>query len=190
MSRKPEYTITQIFEAAIPLVLEQGYRGCSMETLINQTGFNRRAFYLEFGSKQHFFNDLVAYYIEHYLMPLQNDLLVASNIPEAIITFFTQYQHHINQQGCLLVRIIVELGKEDETIQHLARNYYDGLQQTFIACLEKAVLNQQLSEQTNIEALALKLSCFAQGFAVSNNIRQGQSDALIIIRSLFTSDFT
>lgn len=185
MSRKPEYSLEKVFEQAIPLVLKLGYRGCSMETLISRTGFNRRAFYLEFPNKQGFIDALLAYYIEQYLSPLQRPMLEAENTPEAIIQYFTQYQAHINQQGCLLVRLIVELGKEDDTIQHLARRYYDGLQQSFIACIEKAIAHQQLGTDINAENMALQLNCFAQGFAVSNNIQQGQSDALIVIQSLF-----
>lgn len=186
MSRKAEYSLNQVFEAAIALVLAHGYRGCSMDTLISETGFNRRAFYLEFGSKQAFMSALVEYYIDQYLLPMQQAMLHEDDIPQAVVTYFTHYQKHIEQQGCLLVRLIVELGKEDENIQHLARHYYDQLQQTFIACLEKAVAHGQLKESLEIEPLALKLSCFAQGFAISNNIREGQSDALIIIESLFS----
>ena len=186
MSRKPEYSLQQVFEQAISLVLEHGYRGCSMDALIKQTGFNRRAFYLEFGSKQAFMSALVEYYIEQYLLPLQQTMLSATDVPKAIVSYFTHYQQHIDQQGCLLVRLIIELGKEDDNIQNIARNYYDGLQQAFIACLEKANAHQQFSSPIEVESFALKLTCFAQGFAVSNNIRQGRSDALIVIQSLFS----
>lgn len=185
MSRKPEYSMKKVFEQAIPLVLKKGYRGCSMQQLISHTGFNRRAFYLEFANKQAFFDALVAYYIDEYLRPLQDILRSEQEIPEAIMQYFFSYQQHIDQQGCLLVRIIVEIGKEDDTIQHLARQYYDELQLCFIACLERAISHQQLNNNIDVESFALKLSCFAQGFAVSNNIQQGQSDALIVIQSLF-----
>lgn len=185
MSRKPEYSLQIVFEQAIPLVLERGYRGCSMQKLISQTGFNRRAFYLEFANKQAFFDALVDYYINEYLRPLQQVLQTEQDIPQAIMQYFTRYQQHIDQQGCLLVRIIVELGKEDDTIQHLARQYYDELQLTFIACIEKAIAHKQLHHTIDVESFALKLSCFAQGFAVLNNIQQGQSEALIVIQSLF-----
>ena len=188
MSRKPEYSINAVFEKAIPLVLAQGFRGCSMQTLIAETGFNRRAFYLEFKNKQRFVEVLLAYYIAQKLDPIQQGLLQSDNYPLAIVQFFKDYQQHIDQQGCLLVRLILELGKEDEQVRHQARTYYDALQSSFIACLEKAVSHDQLPKSTKIEALALKLSCFAQGFAVSNNIQQGQSDVLIVIQSLFDQD--
>lgn len=188
MSRKPEYSLSDIFEKALPLVLAQGYRGCSMDTLISQTGFNRRAFYLEFTNKQGFIDTLLGYYIQNQLLPLQDLLQTPDNYPQAIIDFFKAYQQQIEQNGCLLVRLILEIGFEDEQVRHQARTYYDALQAAFIACLEKAVAHQQLPQDTQIEALALKLSCFAQGFAVSNNISQGQSDVLIVIESLFNNN--
>jgi TetR/AcrR family transcriptional repressor of nem operon len=188
MPRKPQYSLTEVFEKAIPVVLAQGFRGCPMETLIAKTGFNRRAFYLEFASKKGFMEVLLGYYIEHKLLPLQEQLVNAENHPQAIIQFFEDYQRQIDHQGCLLVRLILELGNEDEQVRHQARTYYDSLQSSFIACLENAVAHQQLPPNTNIEPLALKLSCFAQGFAVSNNIQQGQSDVLIVIQSLFVDN--
>lgn len=185
MSRKPQYSIEEIFEAAIPVVLAKGYRGCSMEILINATSFNRRAFYKDFSDKQGFINALLAYYIEHHLLPLQKPLTVVENIPQAIVTYFEAYQTLINNQGCLLVRLVVELGKENTDVINQARRYFDNLQLTFIGCLERAVAHDELSTNTQVEPLALKLSCFAQGFAVSNNIQQGDSDTFIVIKSLF-----
>lgn len=185
MSRKPQYSIEDVFEAAVPVVLARGYRGCSMETLINATNFNRRAFYKDFKDKQGFMNALLAYYIEQHLLPLQKPLTVVENIPQAIVEYFSCYQALINRQGCLLVRLLVELGKENISIINQARRYFDNLQLTFIGCLERAVARKELNPDTQVEALALKLSCFAQGFAVSNNIQQGDSDTLIVIKSLF-----
>jgi AcrR family transcriptional regulator len=185
MPRKPQYALDDVFDAAIPVVLAKGYRGCSMDTLINATDFNRRAFYLEFGNKQSFIEALLDYYIIHHLVPLQVHLRATSNISQAIVDYFTAYQAYINKQGCLLIRLIIETGKEDNSITNQARRYFDSLQLSFIACLERAVAHNEFNNKVNIESLALKLSCFAQGLAVSNSIQQGESDALIVIKTLF-----
>lgn len=185
MSRKPNYDLDDIFETAIPVVLAKGYRGCSMETLINATSFNRRAFYKEFTNKQNFMNALLAYYINQHLLPLQHPLTALENIPLAIVEYFNAYQALINKQGCLLVRLLVELGKEDADIIIQARRYFDNLQLSFIGCLERAIAHDELKANTQVESLALKLSSFAQGFAVSTNIQQGDSDTFIVIKSLF-----
>lgn len=189
MPRKPQYELSEIFESAIPVVLEKGYRGCSMNMLINATDFNRRAFYVEFTNKQQFMDALLAYYINHHLMPLQQHLHVTSNMSQGIIDYFEAYQAHINQQGCLLIRLIIETGKEDNNITHQARQYFDTLQLTFIGCIERAISHNELNKQVNVESLALKLSCFAQGLPVSNSIQQGECDALIVVKTLFDELF-
>jgi AcrR family transcriptional regulator len=185
MSRKPEYELNEVFDRAIPAFLSHGYFACSMDTLINITDFNRRAFYIEFENKQAFADALLNYYIEYHLTPLQSELEVKAHFPQAIICYFKAYQQLIDKQGCLLVRLILELGKSDPNIQNQARRYYDNLQSSFIACLEKAVAHSELPASTNIEALAMKLSSFAQGLAVSNHLKQGDDDALIVIKTLF-----
>lgn len=185
MPRKAQYTVEEIFESAIPVVLAKGYRGCSMDMLINVTDFNRRAFYLEFGNKQGFMDALLSYYISQHLLPLQQHLRASTGISQAIIDYFAAYQAHINKQGCLLIRLVVETGKEDNEIISQARRYFDNLQQSFIACIERAIDQNEFRHNVNVESLALKLSCFAQGLPVSNSIVQGESDALIVIKSLF-----
>jgi TetR/AcrR family transcriptional repressor of nem operon len=184
MPRKPQYALHDVFESAIPVVLEKGCKGCSMDMLINATDFNRRAFYLEFTNKQSFIDDLLSHYITLHLTPLQRHLQATEDISQAIITYFNAYQTHINKQGCLLIRLIVEAGKEDNDIANQARHYFDNLQLSFIGCIERAVAHQEMSKQVNVESLALKLSCFAQGLAVSNIIQQGDCDALIVIKTL------
>ena len=186
MPRKTQYALTDIFESAIPIVLEKGYRGCSMNMLINATDFNRRAFYREFANKQSFMEALLSHYIEHHLMPMHQHLQAHKDVSQGILAYFTAYQAHINQQGCLLIRLISEIGKENNTITRQARQYFDTLQLTFIGCIERAINHGEFSKHVNVESLALKLSCFAQGLAVSNTILQGESDALIVIKTLFS----
>lgn len=182
------YVLDDVYEAAIPVVLAKGYKGCSMETLISSTGFNRRAFYKEFSNKQDFVNALLTYYINKHLIPLEQSLSSQENIPQAVIDYFSAYQTLINKQGCLLVRLLIEMGKEDQDIVNQARRYFDNLQLSFIGCLERALSYKELKLNTQIEPLALKLSCFAQGLAVSSHIQCADSDTLIVVKSLFDID--
>ncbi len=188
MPRKIAYSLADVFEHAMPLILEKGFRGCSMETLINKTDFNRRAFYIEFQNKVGFTHALLHYYIDKELTPLQDMLTANTQIPQAIIAYFEAYQEKINHKGCLLVKLVLELAHDDPIIQDIARRYYDNLQLAFIACLERAIAHHELPNDINVEAFALKLSCFAQGFAVSNSIQQGDSDAITVIKNLFAKN--
>jgi TetR/AcrR family transcriptional repressor of nem operon len=193
MARKPEYSLVQVFDSAIQIISDKGYKACSMQNLLSHTQFNRRAFYQKFKHKQDFIEHLLAYYIEKQLLPLQKHFTYIPNkssenkheIVAMVNDFFVDYQNVINKNGCLLVKLIVEIGKQNSAVQQLAQSYYDSLQHAFIACLERAQINGELAKTVNIEVLAVKLTCFAQAFAVANNLQQGQNDVQIVINSLF-----
>lgn len=193
MARKPEYSIDEVFNKALIIISDKGYKACSMQHLIEKTQFNRRAFYQQFKHKQDFIEQLLSYYIEHSLLPLQTPLNYTPNesisdndrLTQLIVDFFNRYQTLIDQHGCLLVKLSLELGKQNVAVQNMARRYYDNLQLSFIACLERAQARGEIQHISNIESMALKLTCFAQAFAVSNNLQQGQSDVHIVIQSLF-----
>ncbi|MDT0596425.1 TetR/AcrR family transcriptional regulator [Glaciecola petra] len=191
MARKPEYSINEVFKKALIIISDKGYKACSMQHLIEKTQFNRRAFYQQFKHKQDFIEQLLSYYIEHSLLPLQASLNYTPNkndsdkLTHLITDFFNRYQHLIDQDGCLLVKLSLELGKQNVAVQNMARRYYDNLHLSFIACLERAHARGEIPHISNIESMALKLTCFTQAFAVSNNLQQGQSDVHIVIQSLF-----
>jgi AcrR family transcriptional regulator len=186
MPKQPKYQLEKILEEALPLVLELGYRGCSMATLISSTGFNRRAFYLQFNNKEDFFEALLNHYLHAHLMPLSQHLRASFDAQECINAYFVAYQRRIQGKGCLLTKLIVEMGNENKAIQHQARWFYDQLQLEFIGLLERAQQHQQINPHINIEQQAVKLSCLAQGFAISNHLVQGDQDVALLIQSIFS----
>lgn len=217
MARNPKFSINKVFDKAINVISARGYRACTMQVLIHQTQFNRRAFYLHFRNKQDFVEQLLAYYIEQRLLPLQtclqgakspndlshqgaddnstinhatiNNVAIGTSLSLAITSFFNQYQMLINQEGCLLVKLVLELGKHNAQVRRLARQYYDSLQLAFIGTLERAQNKGELSLDTNVESMALKLSCFAQAFAVSSNLQQGTNDVQLVIETIFSKEW-
>ena len=62
MSRKAQYNLDAILSQAVDVFLEHGYHGAIMEEIIARTDFNRRSFYLEFGSKQTFLYMVINHY--------------------------------------------------------------------------------------------------------------------------------
>jgi AcrR family transcriptional regulator len=159
-----------------------------MEEIIARTQFNRRAFYIEFKSKQGFLHAVLRYYIKHQLSACQESLITRSDSgTQAIYDYFSAYHQLISKQGCLLVNCISELGRNDEVVQSIARHYYDTLQLCFIACLERAQRHQQIQLTINIESVALQLACFTQGFAISSILQDGDDDVIIAMSELMSS---
>jgi TetR/AcrR family transcriptional repressor of nem operon len=188
MPKQAQYDLPEILTYAADIFIQQGYAQASMEEIIARTQFNRRAFYIEFKSKQGFLHAVLQHYIAHQLSACQESLIArADSGTKAIYDYFSAYHRLISKQGCLLVNCISELGRNDETVQSIARHYYDALQLCFIACLERAQRNQQIQSTINIESVALQLTCFTQGFAISSILQGGEDDVIIAMRELMSS---
>ena len=176
MPRKAQYNLEDILTQAADVFLEHGYHGAIMDELIARTDFNRRGFYLEFGSKQNFLHQVLNHYQARKLAPILQHLDNNQGL-DSIKLFFQSYVTHIQGKGCLLINSITELGFDHGSIRSLGRHYLDTLQIGFIACLEKGIQHQEIRNDINIESTALQLTSYVQGFAV-NGILSGNTDEL------------
>ena len=178
MPRKALYNLDDVLYQAIDVFLEHGYHGAIMEEIIARTDFNRRGFYLEFGSKLAFFYKVIGHYQQTRLAPILAELDNNQGL-SSIDQFFSDYVKLINGRGCLLISAITELGFDDPHIRDIGRHYLDKLQIGFIGCLEKAMQHQEIKADINIESTALQLTSYVQGFAV-NAILAGDTDELTL----------
>lgn len=178
MPRKALYDVDLVLTQAASVFLEHGYHGAIMDEIIARTEFNRRGFYLEFGSKQTFLYKVLEHYQTQDLDKIIGHLEDNQGL-SSIELFFTHYVTHVRGKGCLLINCITELGFDDETIRDMGRHYLDRLQIAFIGCLEKAQRMDQVKPDINVESTALQLTSYVQGFAV-NAVLAGDTDELTI----------
>lgn len=183
MPRKALYNIESVLTQAAEVFLEHGYHGAIMDEIIARTDFNRRGFYLEFGSKQQFLYLVLEHYQKSQLSRITSHLEDGRGLL-SIEAFFDAYLHHISGKGCLLINAVTELGFDDKTIRDLGRHYLDQLQLDFISCLEKAQHLKQLSAQLNIESVALQLTSYVQGFAVNAILAQDSEELKLATQAL------
>ncbi|MDU0353448.1 TetR/AcrR family transcriptional regulator [Paraglaciecola aquimarina] len=176
MPRKAQYDLDLILSQGIDVFLEHGYHGAIMDEIITRTEFNRRGFYLEFGSKQTFLYMVLKHYQSSQLNKTMAHLETNQGL-DSITQFFKHYVQHVKGRGCLLINCITELGFDDEKVREIGRHYLDRLQIDFIGCLEKALLLGQVHSYIDIEATALQLTSYVQGFAV-NAVLAGDTDEL------------
>ena len=102
MSRKALYDVQMVLNQAVDVFLEHGYHGTIMDEIIARADFNRRGFYLEFGSKQNFLYLVLAHYQETQLNKIMAHLESNQGLP-AINAFFGDYVEHVKGKGCLLI---------------------------------------------------------------------------------------
>ncbi|HBY38043.1 MAG TPA: TetR/AcrR family transcriptional regulator [Alteromonas sp.] len=189
MPRKSLYDVNAIMEQAVDIFLEHSFHGAVMEEIIARTEFNRRGFYLEFGSKQQFLYDTLSYYHEHTLAPIVQHLENHHGIA-SIEAFFDAYISVMFGRGCLLINMVTELGHDDTTIQSIGRHYLDRLQLGFIGCLEQAQRQGTVKTEINVEAVALQLTCFVQGFAVNSILAETKEELHIATQALLNPIIT
>lgn len=178
MPRKALYDVDAVLSQAIDVFLEHGYHGAIMDEIIARTDFNRRGFYLEFGSKQTFLYKVLEHYQANHLSKVMVHLENNQGLT-SIEAFFADYTELVKGRGCLLINMITELGFDDAQVRDIGRHYLDRLQIDFIGCLEKALQQGQIHQHANVEAIALQLTSYVQGFAV-NGILAGATDELKI----------
>ncbi|MBT0586739.1 TetR/AcrR family transcriptional regulator [Alteromonas oceanisediminis] len=183
MPRAPMYDVDEVMEQAIDVFLEHGFHGTVMDEIIARTDFNRRGFYLEFGSKQAFLYRVIQFYIDTQLQRVIAALESDSGV-QAIDDFFSRYLALIGGRGCLLINCVAELGFDDPTIRDMGRHYIDRLQIDFIACVEQAVNHHELRPETNIEAIALQLTSYVQGFAINAILAQDADELKLATQTL------
>lgn len=176
MPRKALYNVEDVLSQAVSVFSEHGYHGAIMDEIIARTEFNRRGFYLEFGSKQQFLYQVLEHYQQTQLSKIVSHLETNQGLM-SIQAFFDDYVEHVRGRGCLLINVITELGFDDPKIRDVGRHYLDRLQIDFIGCLEKAQRLGQVHNGINIESTALQLTSYVQGFAV-NAILAGETDEL------------
>lgn len=183
MPRKALYNLEYVLEQATSVFLEHGYHGAVMDELIARTDFNRRGFYIEFGSKLAFFYKVIEHYQHNSLNPVIAHLQANQGLP-SIESFFSAYTQLIKGRGCLLISAITELGFDDQHIRDVGRHYLDQLQISFISCLEKAIEHQQVVNGINVESTALQLTSYVQGFAVNAILASGTDELELACRAL------
>ncbi|MCW8109961.1 TetR family transcriptional regulator [Alteromonas ponticola] len=183
MPRTALYNVENILNQAIEIFLEHSFHGAIMDEIIARTEFNRRGFYLEFGSKQAFLYRVLEHYMETQLMPVVKELEGHHGL-SAVHTFFALYISLIHKRGCLLVNCVCELGRQDPKIREMGRHYLDRLQFDFIGCLEKAQRLGELPAHVNVESAALQLTSCVQGFAANAVVAESEEEMRIATAAL------
>lgn len=183
MPRTAQYDLDAVLQQAVNIFLEHSFHGAIMDEIIARTEFNRRGFYLEFGSKQQFLYRVLEHYLQNQLYPIVSELERAPGIA-AIQRFFERYIQLIHRRGCLLINCVTELGLQDPFIRDMGRHYLDRLQLDFIGCLEKAQQQGDVLPEINLESAALQLTSYVQGFAVNSILVDSTEEMALATRTL------
>jgi TetR/AcrR family transcriptional regulator, transcriptional repressor for nem operon len=142
--RYKEYNVNRVLEKCIQLFWENGFRGCTVNDIVEATGVNRFSLYHEFENKEGIlYNALRLYrsrYCEDKFMLLKQEGPLEEALKQFYLSFLVDRAPH---QGCFFIHIGTELADTDPEIKKLVKAYLEEIENLFAARLlqEKRTLN-------------------------------------------------
>ncbi len=132
--RYKEFNRNRVLEKCINLFWRQGFNATPVSNIVNVTGVNRFSLYSEFGNKEGILYAAIQLYLER--IAFRNLKLLSEGQADAgsLRAFFNAFlQRDENYpQGCFLIYIATELGKSNEEVNSILRNYLNSLHKAFL----------------------------------------------------------
>ena len=107
MPRKKQFAVDDVKKKAMRTFWDQGYRGTSMQDLVETMGINRASLYDTFGDKYALFIETLHNYNDDYAKPFFARLRRTNSPRQAIIALFDEICDGISkgeeQNGCYII---------------------------------------------------------------------------------------
>lgn len=134
--RYKEYNVNKVSEQCINLFWEKGFRGVSVNDIVQETGVNRFSLYHEFENKEGVLYGALKLYRERYcedkLAILKKDGAVKDILTDFYLSFLNNDD---DNQGCFIIHVGTEIADTDPHIKTLLKNYLDEIEQLFVKLL-------------------------------------------------------
>ncbi len=196
MAKTKTHSKQDILNKTMKLFWHKGFRGCSMEELVQHTGISRYSIYDNFGSKKLLFLAALEHYFSQYLRPQLSILEGKDATIDEIKAFFARRILYISspegRHGCMLCNSAVEMATYDLEISQQLRNYRDYIISLFIRALRNSQAQNKIRKDISLEGVAAHLFITLQGIMVlskittSNKLAQKAVHAAIL--SLYPPD--
>lgn len=136
--RYKEYNTNNVLEKCILLFWKKGFRGVSIQEIVETTNVNRFSLYHEFQNKEGILYKALKLYQKRYGDPkfriLNNEGELATVLQDFYLSFL---QSKENIQGCFYIHIGTEMADADPKIKSLIKNYLLNLDSILVERLSK-----------------------------------------------------
>ncbi|MDD5228873.1 MAG: TetR family transcriptional regulator C-terminal domain-containing protein [Methylococcales bacterium] len=110
----------------VALLMQQGYHGTGLKEILDAVQIPKGSFYNYFGSKENFAAEIIAHYIEPYVVKLQNYLAQYEGNALAALERYLQeaiaeLEHTEFKGGCLLGNLTGEVGDTSDVCRAALR---------------------------------------------------------------------
>lgn len=169
MARNKEYNTQDVLDAATSQFLNKGYKGVSVNDLVNATKLNKHSMYQEFGNKEGLFCRCLDNYVQAVHREcgqiLRRQPLGIQNIED----FFRQRIDRADSKkgnGCLLITAVIEKAQVEGKLLDRVRHHWTLQKADFQLCLTEAQARGEIPETTDTKILTDQLFCLLLGIIV------------------------
>lgn len=146
MPRKKQFAIDDVKQKAMLTFWDHGYKGTSMQDLVDTMGINRASLYDTFGDKYALFIETLHNYNDTYAKPFFTRIRKAHSPRRAIIALFDEICDRVSkgeeQNGCYIVNTALEMSPHDITVARIVNRIFAYVEKNFF---RKMILQGQAS---------------------------------------------
>lgn len=174
-------------DEAQTLILDRGFGSTTIDSIINQAGVSKGAFFHYFANKEELGHALVTRYAEIDLANLEMMLEKAEGLSDdplqqllIFVKLFEQEVHTLEEPypGCLFASYLHQSGLFNEEILEIIRQWMLTWRKRVLKKLEEVIKQHPPVREVDIESLAdMLLVIFEGAFVLSQSLRETQTIA-------------
>ncbi len=135
MSRKKQFAVDDAKQKAMQTFWSQGYRGTSLQDLVENMGINRASLYDTFGDKYALFIETLHNYNDTYAKPFFTRIRKTNSPRQAIIALFDEICDGVSkgeeQNGCYIVNTALEMSPHDKKVARIVNRIFAYVEKNF-----------------------------------------------------------
>ncbi len=135
MSRKKQFGTDVVMEKAMVAFWDHGYRGTSLQDLVECMGINRASLYDTFGDKYALFIETLHTYNRTFVKPLMEERIKRYTPRQAITGLFEEICDGIEKgeerNGCFIINTALELSPHDEKVSDIVKQTFSYVEKNF-----------------------------------------------------------
>ncbi|MGX1927777.1 TetR/AcrR family transcriptional regulator [Flagellimonas sp. 2504JD4-2] len=145
--RYKEYNVNKVLEKAMVLFWQNGFNGCPISELVDETGVNRFSLYHEFENKQGILYHSLNLYRARYCDENHALLDAKGNLEAVLKDFYLSFlQKNRPIPGCYFIHIGTELADTDVRVKTSVDNYLMEIYSRFVNLLHENGVGASKSE--------------------------------------------
>lgn len=135
MPRRKQFAIDDVKQKAMMAFWDSGYRGTSLQDLVETMGINRASLYDTFGDKYALFIETLHKYNDTYAKPFFTKFRKSNPPRQAIIALFDEVCDGVlrgeDQNGCYIVNTALEMSPHDEKVSKITTRIFSYVEKNF-----------------------------------------------------------